>query len=98
MHMDDDELKALGCTPIEELITEDFGIPGMEERNAFEANCEAFIIANSESRTLNPNTDKISSNPPQVHSSRIQRLRGVAKGINKQQIEEDERLAYLISK
>ena len=42
--------------------------------------------------------EEITSNPTQFHSSRIQRLRGVAKGITKQQIEEDERLAYLLSK
>ena len=33
-----------------------------------------------------------------VHSPRIQRLRGVAKGISNQQIEEDDRLAYLLNK
>ncbi len=32
--------KVIGCT----LITEDFGALGTEERNAFEASCEAFII------------------------------------------------------
>lgn len=37
----------------------------------------------------------ISSN---THSPRIQRLRGIAKGITQQQIEEDERLAYLLNK
>ena len=42
--MNKDELKAMGCTSIEDLITEDFGAPGTEERNAFEASCEAFII------------------------------------------------------
>ena len=31
-------------------------------------------------------------------SSRIRRLRGAAKGISPQQIEEDERLNYLLSK
>jgi hypothetical protein len=36
--------------------------------------------------------------PSQTHSARIQRLRGVAKGITRQQMEEDERLAYLINK
>ena len=39
-----DELKAIGCTPIEDLITEDFGAIGTEERNEFENGCEAFII------------------------------------------------------
>ncbi|MBE6273540.1 MAG: hypothetical protein E7097_06605 [Bacteroides sp.] len=33
-----------------------------------------------------------------THSPRIQRLRGIAKGITQQQIEEDERLAYLLNK
>lgn len=34
----------------------------------------------------------------QVYSQRIQRLRGVAKGITQQQIEEDDRLDYLMNK
>ena len=42
--MNNDELKAMGCTSIEELITEDFGEVGTEERDSFEASCEAFII------------------------------------------------------
>ena len=42
--MSNDELKAIGCTPIEDLITEDFGAIGTEERNEFENSCEAFII------------------------------------------------------
>ena len=42
--MNKEELKAIGCTSIEELISEDFGALGTEERNAFEASCEAFII------------------------------------------------------
>ena len=42
--MNNDELKAIGCTSIEDLIAEDFGTLGTEERNAFEASCEAFII------------------------------------------------------
>lgn len=33
-----------------------------------------------------------------THSPRIQRLRGIAKGITQQQTEEDERLAYLLNK
>ena len=33
-----------------------------------------------------------------THSPRIQRLRGIAKGISQQLIEEDERLAYLLNK
>lgn len=31
------ELKAIGCTSIEKLTTEDFGALNTEERNAFEA-------------------------------------------------------------
>ena len=42
--MNNDELKTMGCTSIEELITEDFGEVGTEERDSFEASCEAFII------------------------------------------------------
>ena len=42
--MSNDELKAIGCTPIEDLISEDFGAIGTEERNEFENGCEAFII------------------------------------------------------
>ena len=42
--MNKEDLKAMGCTSIEDLITEDFGALGTEERNAFEASCEAFII------------------------------------------------------
>ena len=34
----------------------------------------------------------------QVYSQRIQRLRGIAKGITQQQIEEDDRLVYLMNK
>ena len=34
----------------------------------------------------------------QVYSQRIQRLRGVATGLTQQQIEEDDRLAYLMNK
>ena len=44
INMNKDELKAIECTSIEDLITEDFGALGTEERNAFEASCEAFII------------------------------------------------------
>ncbi|MBQ0054338.1 MAG: helix-turn-helix transcriptional regulator [Bacteroidales bacterium] len=32
------------CTPVEELITEDFGHIGTEERNQFEMECDVFII------------------------------------------------------
>ena len=42
--MNNEELKDIECTSIEELITEDFGALGTEARNTFEASCEAFII------------------------------------------------------
>ncbi len=42
--MNKEELNNIGFTSIEEMITEDFGALGTEERNAFEASCEAFII------------------------------------------------------
>ena len=32
MKMTDSELKALGCTDIEEMISEDFGVSGMGKR------------------------------------------------------------------
>ena len=42
--MNKKELEAIRCTPIEDLITEDFGVPGTAQRDEFESNCEAFII------------------------------------------------------
>ena len=42
--MRNEDLKARGCTPIEDLIAEDFGAPGTVERDEFESSCEAFII------------------------------------------------------
>ena len=45
MKMTDSELKALGCTDIEEMISEDFGVPGTDEREAFDREAEAFILA-----------------------------------------------------
>ncbi|MCQ2254407.1 MAG: helix-turn-helix domain-containing protein [Bacteroidaceae bacterium] len=42
--MTQEELKAIGCTPIEELIAEDFGEVGTPERTEFELSCDAFII------------------------------------------------------
>ena len=42
--------------------------------------------------------EETTSMPSSTHSSRIQHLRGIAKGIPQQQIEEDERLAYLLNK
>ena len=42
--------------------------------------------------------ETIPTSHPSVYSPRIQRLRGIAKGITQQQIKEDKRLAYLLSK
>ena len=42
--------------------------------------------------------EETTSMPSSTHSPRIQRLRGIAKGISQQLIEEDERLAYLLNK
>ena len=42
--MTNEELKRKGCTPIEDLIAEDFGEVGTPERDEFERGCEAFII------------------------------------------------------
>ena len=42
--------------------------------------------------------EKTTSGSSSAHSPRIQRLRGIAKGITNQQIEEDDRLAYLLNK
>lgn len=42
--MKSEKLKAWECTPIEDLITEDFGAAGTATRDEFESNCEAFII------------------------------------------------------
>ena len=42
--------------------------------------------------------EETTSIPSSTHSPRIQRLRGIAKGISQQLIEEDERLAYLLNK
>lgn len=38
-------------TPIEDLITEDFGPIGLPERNQFEMECDAFIIANNSKKS-----------------------------------------------
>ena len=45
MKMTDSELKALGCTDIEEMISVNFGVPGTDEREAFDREAEAFILA-----------------------------------------------------
>ena len=44
MMMTNEKMKNNGCTPIEDLITEDFGAIGTPERDEFERGCEAFII------------------------------------------------------
>lgn len=42
--MEKKDYKKLNLTPIEELITEDFGTPGTQERDQFEVECDAFVI------------------------------------------------------
>lgn len=42
--MDKKDYKRLELTPIEDLITEDFGPIGSEQRTQFEMECDAFII------------------------------------------------------
>lgn len=44
MMMTNKKIKINGCTPIEDLITKDFGAIGTPERDEFERGCEAFII------------------------------------------------------
>lgn len=39
-----DKTKHMNLTPIEDLITEDFGATGTPERNAYDMECDAFII------------------------------------------------------
>ena len=39
-----DNVKTMNLTPIEELISEDFGREGTREREQFEMECDAFII------------------------------------------------------
>lgn len=43
--MTQEEMKAIGCSSIEDMISEDFGEIGTPERDAFELSCDAFIIA-----------------------------------------------------
>lgn len=43
--MTNDELRAMGCTPIEDLIAEDFGKPGTPSRDRFDRDAETFILA-----------------------------------------------------
>ncbi len=42
--MDKKVLKTMDLTPIEDLITEDFGPIGTPERDQFEMECDAFVI------------------------------------------------------
>jgi ribosome-binding protein aMBF1 (putative translation factor) len=42
--MDKEDLKKMNLTPIEDLITEDFGAVGTPERDQFEMECDAFVI------------------------------------------------------
>ena len=42
--MDQKDLKRMNLTPIEDLITEDFGAVGTPQRDQFEMECDAFII------------------------------------------------------
>ena len=43
--MTQEGMKAIGCSSIEDMISEDFGEIGTPERDAFELSCDAFIIA-----------------------------------------------------
>lgn len=43
--MTDEQLRAMGCTPLEDLIAEDFGQLGIPERDEFDREAEAFILA-----------------------------------------------------
>ena len=42
--MDNKDQKKMDLTPIEDLISEDFGAVGTPEREQFEMECDAFII------------------------------------------------------
>ena len=42
--MNNKELERLNLTPVEDLIAEDIGPSGSEEREVFEMECDAFII------------------------------------------------------
>ena len=42
--MDNKDYKDMNLTPLEDLITEDFGAIGTETRAQFERECDAFII------------------------------------------------------
>ena len=47
--MKENDVNIMNLTPIEELITEDFGAIGTPERDQFEMECDAFIIDNRQS-------------------------------------------------
>lgn len=42
--MNKEDLRNMSLTPIEDLITEDFGAQGTPEREQFEMECDAFVI------------------------------------------------------
>ena len=42
--MDKKDLKRMDLTPIEDLISEDFGVVGTPECDQFEMECDAFVI------------------------------------------------------
>ena len=42
--MDKNDFKRMNLTPIDDLITEDFGAVGTPKRDQFEMECDAFII------------------------------------------------------
>ena len=42
--MDKNDFKRMSLTPLEDLITEDFGAVGSPQRDRFEMECDAFII------------------------------------------------------
>lgn len=42
--MDKNDFKRMNLTPIDDLITEDFGAVGTPKRDQFEIECDAFII------------------------------------------------------
>lgn len=42
--MNEEQMKQLGLTPIEDYISEDFGVEGTPERMEFEAGVDAFIL------------------------------------------------------
>lgn len=43
--MDDDRLKRMNCTSLEDMICEDFGTPGTPEREVFDRDAQTFILA-----------------------------------------------------